>query len=212
VEFRRRLPAYLGGDLDEPLLGRMAEHEAACADCRREAVARMARDVPSSETAADPAFTLAILKKTMHPAPGVLDVLRAFWRQPEFLWEASLALALVFSLIPGRLPPALGQGARTVVPIQAGVRGLVVTLRCGTGLADQGWESLRAGPVQRVGNLCSRARAWSVRSAIEAERLEEDLRTGGGARARLLRELLRPVGQDRRRPAAEAGDERTCHE
>jgi hypothetical protein len=192
----RRLAQALDGALPAAIARGVAGHLERCASCR--AMSDVLSELPERLAAfptatVDRSFTREVLRKTLGPAPGFLDVLRAFWRKPEFLWEASLTCALVCTLMFGHSATKVREVA-AVQPTQvtqAGVKGIADALGSGLEQLQDGLSLVSAPSVKRVERSWRKLRAWGASAELWAERLDQDLRTHDGQG--LMREIEAPL-------------------
>ncbi|MEZ4655640.1 MAG: hypothetical protein R3E12_19135, partial [Candidatus Eisenbacteria bacterium] len=61
-----------------------------------------------------PTLLASVMERTVGPRPSFFDVVRAWWRRPESMWEAALACALAAVLIFGKYLPTVDEITRTV--------------------------------------------------------------------------------------------------
>lgn len=211
-EFRFGLQEYLAGGMAADLFDRMVEHEASCEGCGLLAENTQAsfrgkgRLLPMTQgLRADRRFVRDVMNLTAGPSPRFLDVVRALWRRPQTVWEATLACTLLTLLLLGdRLPEwnRLGAEHTDRVLDQAGLVDPVRSVRAGLD------GSLRragiAADVAMNGIAGAMSGFTAVRHSLDdqalvffdwAERARDDVRSRGcGALPRELRVVLQPSG------------------
>jgi predicted anti-sigma-YlaC factor YlaD len=116
-----RLAARLDLPIDPETEGRLHRHLAGCASCRR--MRDVLQELPSFYAEwpvlrADRALLRRILDRTTGREPSFLEVLRALWRRPEAIWEATVVCALLTLCLFGhRLPSDASLGGRVNVAV-----------------------------------------------------------------------------------------------
>lgn len=177
----------LGEGLDEPidldLARRVTVHLADCARCRRlrdvlEELPVWYRAVPLLR--ADRAFTKEVLQRTLGPEPGFFDVLRAWWRKPESLWEAAVVCGMLTFLM-------FGKSWSTVRDVR-GRTEQVIAAQVGINSADALSSGINSTYDHALGAFSAPARIlaerWNglrtlvVQASSSMERAGKDLRTG----------------------------------
>lgn len=204
-EFRSRLEEYLAGGMAEGLFDRMVEHEASCEGCgllaQNTQASFRAKDQLLHTTqghTADRRFLRDVMNLTVGPSPRFPDVLRALWRRPEAVWEATLACTLMTLLMLGdRLPEwnRLGEDHAERVRNRAGLVDPVRSVRAGLD------ASLRRAGVMTDAAISG---FTAVRQSLDdraevffdlAERARDDVRNRGcRALSRELRAAMQPLG------------------
>jgi len=116
---RMRLAERLDHDLADHTTRLVEEHLGRCAACR--GLAETLNELPLYYAAmprllADASFAREVMEQTRRarpmitPAPsaearpGFLEVLRALWRKPEFVWEGAVVCALLIAPLAGEAP------------------------------------------------------------------------------------------------------------
>lgn len=181
-----RMADALEDELPGDLSLLVAEHVKECASCQR--MRDMLESLPAYYAALPSlrpsrAFTETVLARTSGRRPAFLDVVRALWRRPEAIWEASLACAVAVMLIFGKSVP-------TVDELTEHVQSVSQT----AGLSDFHPFAGRAHILQPVRDTFHAGRnRWTRFEEGAVEVSEWTVRVGTSVRERDMGALLREI-------------------